>query len=203
MKQIIIFLLIVIVALIGYGQYSKYQRFSLKNYGYQIPEDLDVSKADQKTLLDYQEAIEAVNGYVITQWSAHKIDVRNPKKDNERTQAAVSTYRNKLAAVKFYEQQITLEGTAQTEPVETPQGDIQKELVREMFAAQNSQTLRVGARGALVFEIQKLLIARGYDIPLDGIYRTETLNAVQSFEQEKSLFADGIIDAITLHHLLD
>lgn len=203
MKQIIIFLLIVIVALMGYGQYSKYQRFSLKNYGYESPDGLDTTAADQELLLDYNQAIEAVNGYVITQWSAHKIDVRNPEKDNERTKAAVAEYRNKLAAVKFYEQQIAQAGMAESPQEASTEIDPHKELIREMFKAGKSQTLSVGARGALVYEVQKLLIARGHDIPLDGIYRSETLNAIRSFEQERGLFADGALDAITLHHLLN
>ena len=45
MKQIIIFLLIVIVGLIGWGQYKKYKRFSLEEYGYTVPENLDVAGA--------------------------------------------------------------------------------------------------------------------------------------------------------------
>lgn len=203
MKQIIIFLLIVILAVIGYGQYSKFQRFSLKNYGYESPEGMDVSKANPKTLLDYHEAVEAVNGYVITQWSAHKIDVRNPKKDNEKTRAAVAEYRKKLAAVHFYEQQIALSATSDTTQESTSKTDPHKDLIREMFAAERPQSIRAGARGALVYEIQKLLIAQGYDIPLDGIYRSETINAIQNFEQEKGLYIDGVLDAITFHHLLD
>ena len=106
MKQIIIFLLILILAGIGYGQYSKYKRFSLAEYEYKVPENIDVNSSDKGLLLDYYKAVEAVNGYVITQWSSGRIDVRNPENDEVEDLAAVSEYRDKLANVKFYEAQL-------------------------------------------------------------------------------------------------
>ena len=73
MKRIIIFLLILILGAFGYEQYSKYKRFSLQEYEYKVPENLEVNATDNGLLLDYYEAVESVNGYVITQWSsAHR-----------------------------------------------------------------------------------------------------------------------------------
>jgi len=71
--------------------YSKYKRFSLENYRYQSAEKITVAKENKGILLNYYKAIEAVNGYVIRQWSTYSIDVRHPKKDNELTKAAVAS----------------------------------------------------------------------------------------------------------------
>ena len=79
MKQIIIFLLIIILGIIGYGQYKKHQRFSLENYGYKKSENVDNNYHDKTLVYNYFQAIEDLNSYVASQWSVHSIDVRNPK----------------------------------------------------------------------------------------------------------------------------
>ncbi|MDC8005179.1 peptidoglycan-binding domain-containing protein [Aureisphaera galaxeae] len=202
MKQIIIFLLLVIIGIMGYNVYSKYKRFSLTEYGYKTPQNLDLSNADQGTLLNYHEAIEAVNGYVITQWSSNKIDVRNPKKDNEATKAAVAEYRKKLAAVSYYE---TLLRNPKKEPEKKPltEAELKKQLILKSFYANpKANELRLGEQNALVYEIQRLLIEKGDSIRHDGLFRTETFNALRSFEEKSGLFPDGKLDAITLDYLL-
>ncbi len=202
MKQIIIFLLIVILGLIVYGQYKKYKRFSLTEYEYKIPEDLDISNADKGLLLDYYRAVETVNGFVITQWSAHKIDVRNPKKDNEKTQAAVNEYRQLLADVAYFESQLK-NPPKEEETKEISPAAKRKKLIEKMFYANPSEnSLRLGQRGALVFEIQRLLNEKGDSIKQDGLFKQETFNALQGFEDRMGLLPDGKLDALTLSYLL-
>ncbi|MBX2826736.1 MAG: peptidoglycan-binding protein [Flavobacteriaceae bacterium] len=202
MKQIIIFLLLVIIGIMGYNVYSKYQRFSLTDYAYKVPEDLNFDRADQDVLLNYYEAVEAVNGYVITQWSTNKIDVRNPKKDNETTQAAVSEYRKKLAAVSYYESRLR---NPKREPVKQAPSEAEKKkqlILKSFYADPKANELRLGEQNALVYEIQRLLIRKGDSIRHDGLFRAETFNALRSFEEKNGLFPDGKLDAITLDYLL-
>ncbi len=201
MKQIIIFLLIVIVGLIGWSQYKKYKRFSLSEYQYKIPDEIE-NTSDKSLLLDYLEAVESVNGYVITQWSAHGIDIRNPKKDNDRTRAAVSEYGKRLANVKFYEQQL-LNPETKTDPLVISEEQRKKELIRSQFFSNTAaNSFRIGDQNALVFEIQRILIEEGYPIKHDGLFRAETFNALKSFEEKNGLFPDGKLDALTLEYLL-
>ncbi len=203
MKQIIIILLIAILAFIGLGQYNKYKRFSLEEYEYREPNGIDGAGADKGLLLDYYQAVEVVNGYVITQWSANNIDVRNPKKDNGKTRAAVMEYRKKLANVVFYEEQLLnhktkfgeLEGISEAEKI--------KEFIRIEFYGNPSQnSLRIGDMNALAYEVQRILIKKGDSIKHDGIFSAETVNALRSFEEKNGLFPDGKLDAITLEYLL-
>ncbi|NND62351.1 MAG: peptidoglycan-binding protein [Flavobacteriaceae bacterium] len=202
MKQIIIFLLVVILGVIVYGQYKKYKRFSLSEYEYTIPEDLKVELANKGLLLDYHRAIEAVNGHIITQWSAHKIDVRNPKKDNERTKAAVNTYRELLANVGYFESQIK-NPMKKKEPKEMNSEMERNLMVQKMFYANpEGNSLRLGQSGALIFEVQRLLNEKGDSIKQDGLFNRETFTALQSFEDQNGLLPDGKLDALTLSYLL-
>ena len=204
MKKIIIFLLLVILGFIAWGQYKEYKRFTLESYEYQVPENIASIDTTDDLLLDYYEAVEQVNGYVITQWSANEIDVRVPEDDDEVTQAAVKEYGDLLAKVKYYENLIL-------SPKETPkkvenkgQLDQRKELIRAQFYADpKGNELRLGDRNALVFEIQRILIAHGDSILHDGLFRQETFNALRNFEQANGLFPDGKLDALTLEKLLD
>ena len=203
MKQIIIFLLLCIVGLIGYGQYKKYKRFSFSEYAYKIPETIDISKADKGLLLDYFEEVEAVNGYVITQWSSEEIDVRNPKSDDDEEMAAVSEYRKKLANVKFYEAQLLNPSEKKETITVLSEADEKKLLISKMFNHNpGANSLRLGERSALVYEVQRLLIEKGNSIVHDGLFRAETFNALEAFEAKHGLFPDGKLDAITLEYLL-
>jgi hypothetical protein len=80
MKQIIIFILVIIALMIAFGQYKQYKRFSLTEYQYTANKNIDLNYHDRSFLLDYYQAIENLNGYVIMQWSLESIDVRNPTK---------------------------------------------------------------------------------------------------------------------------
>ena len=203
MKQIIIFLLLIIVALIGYGQYKKYKRFSLSEYEYKVPDTVKPDLVDKGLLLDYYEAIEALNGYVATQWSAEDIDVRNPSSDNVDVVAAVSEYRKRLANVKFYESQLVNPSEAE-EPMASPsEAENRKKLILKMFYINPAaNTLRLGEKSALVYEVQRILIEKGDSIEHDGLFRTETFMALKSFEEKNGLFPDGRLDALTLEYLL-
>lgn len=205
MKQIIIILLVVIVGIMGYNLYKKYHRFNPPNFEYSVPEGIDANHPNKDLLLNYYQAVEAVNGYVITQWGANEIDVRNPEDDNAQTLAAVSEYAKKLGYVKYYESQLLKPKEEKTAiKKDTSKVENRKKLVQKLFYA-NAQAngLQIGDRGALVYEIQRLLVQKGDSIVHDGIFSTETFNAIYGFEEQNGLFADGILDAITLDHLLN
>ncbi|GAB5400838.1 MAG: hypothetical protein Aureis2KO_24230 [Aureisphaera sp.] len=203
MKQIIIFLLLVIVGIMGYNVYQKYKRFSLAEYEYQIPSDLRLDSADRTDLLHYYEAVEAVNGYVITQWSTNQIDVRNPKKDNEVTKAAVAEYRKKLATVSYFEALINRpKEEVKEKDIMTKEAHKKQLILKSFYANPKANELRLGEQNALVYEVQRLLIKHGDSIKHDGLFRTETFNSLRNFEEKNGLFPDGKLDAITLDYLL-
>ncbi|MEW9121836.1 MAG: M14 family metallopeptidase [Thermotaleaceae bacterium] len=65
------------------------------------------------------------------------------------------------------------------------------------------RTLRLGSRGTDVMEIQSLLRRIGYSPgPIDGIFGSQTEQAVIQFQRDNNLTADGIIGPNT-HRLLE
>ncbi|WP_405205386.1 peptidoglycan-binding protein [Aquimarina sp. LLG6339-5] len=218
MKGIIIFLLVIITLVMGYNQYHKYQRFHPKNVNYVSKDTVDNSYYDQNVVMDYYEAIEMLNGFVVSQWSTNRIDVRNPKKDNAATQYAVNEYQKKIGKVKYYEA-ILLQSTAYKskglsneeirllENNQRSSEDISKQKQKDEFynvfeKVILQKTLQIGDRGPFVYELQKQLTIDGYVIAVDGNFKIETQTALKDFELKNQLYPDGILDVLTLRELL-
>ena len=218
MKGIIIFLLVFIASILGYNQYQKYQRFHPKTVNYVSKDSIDNSYHDPKVVMSYYETIEVLNGFVISQWSANQIDVRNPKKDNVATQFAIREYQRKLGEVKYYEailQQSTIykaKGLSNEEIQALEKNELteqalyehqqKKEFYTLFEKALFKKSLKIGDQGPWVYELQKNLIKEGYAIAIDGKFRIETHNALKKFESKNQLYADGILDVLTLKKLL-
>lgn len=62
--------------------------------------------------------------------------------------------------------------------------------------------VRTGARGEAVTGAQHQLVARGADLAIDGVFGPATAAAVQAFQRQRGLPADGVVDARTWNHLV-
>ena len=211
MKQIIILLLIIIASIIGYGKYSDYKRYNAPEVNYRTEAQIDVAYHDQVLLLNYNEAIENLNGYVMLQWTANEIDVRTPEDDNLKSKNAVEKYAKKLAKVRYYEAilenslQLKEKGLSNTQikfiqengiDLETYQRKLKYEKIKSLLNA--NVKLYNGSKNAIIYEVQKELNNKGYKIKIDGVYRIETLNAIKEFEKSNNLLADGLLDELTV-----
>ncbi len=58
-------------------------------------------------------------------------------------------------------------------------------------------TLRLGARGAAVTNLQNRLRAHGYNVSADGDFGPRTADAVRSFQRAKGLGVDGVVGPAT------
>jgi len=58
-------------------------------------------------------------------------------------------------------------------------------------------TLRQGARGAAVSQLQNRLRAHGYNVSVDGDFGPATANAVRAFQRAKGLGVDGLVGPST------
>lgn len=217
MKKFWVYLLSIIILILAYGQYKQYKRFSFENYEYKAKNEIDLNYHDKAFLLNYYEAIEDLNGCVITQWSANGIDVRNPEDEDEETKAAVKKYTKKLANVTFYESRLVESAKLKKQGLKGEQvksiledGKTLKEKEREAYASKimgmfntSPNSVKLGENNALVFEIQKLLKAKGYDVPVDGVFKSLTSDAIMNFETKQKLYPDGKLDVFTLEKLLE
>ena len=216
MKKIIIFLLVIIVLLIGYGKYSQYKRYSSPEINYKTDKNIDVSYHNQELLINYYEAVEALDSYVMLQWSANKIDVRTPEDDDIETKVAVENYAKKLAKVHYYE--AILENSTnlkekgldnkeikflETEGVDlkTYKRKLKYDKIKNLF--NSNVKLYNGEKNAIIYEVQKELNRKGDTITVDGVYRIETFNAIKAFEEKNNLLADGYLDDLTLEIMFE
>ena len=211
MKQIIILLLIIIASIIGYGKYSDYKRYNAPEVNYRTEAQIDVAYHDQVLLLNYNEAIEDLNSYVMLQWTANEIDVRTPEDDNLESKNAVEKYAKKLAKVRYYEAilenslQLKEKGLSNTQikfieekgiDIETYQRKLKYEKIKSLLTT--NVKLYNGSKNAIIYEVQKELNNKGYQLTIDGVYRIETLNAIKKFEESNNLLADGLLDELTV-----
>ncbi len=211
MKQLIIFLLLIIAGFISYGQYSQYKRFNAPKVNYKTDKKLDISYHNQALLLNYYEAIEKLDSYVMLQWSANSIDVRSPENDDIETKVAVDGYSKKLAGVHYYEAILNNSSILKEKGIsnkeikflESTGIDLDSYTKKEHFKNIKNLfdpkvNLYRGEKKPIIFEVQKRLNELGYTIKIDGAYRIETLNAIKNFEAKNNLLVDGFIDVLFL-----
>lgn len=218
MKQIIITLLVVLLLILGFNLYSDYKRFHSPGSDYVSTQKIDLNYYDSTTLQNYYQAIEEVNAYVKTAWANDDVDVRNPEDDDEDTKAVVSGYTKKLGIVKLYEEKLVQSAKMKSEGLNDKDviafeesgfkskdynEFIKRKFLMETFKSNPEKySLKLGDFNSFVFELQKILVKKGYNIPVDGLFKDTTLKAIGAFEQKNGLFADGKIDAVTLDYLL-
>ena len=218
MKQIIITLLVVLLLILGFNLYSDYKRFHSPGSDYISTQKIDLNYFDSTTLQNYYQAIEEVNTYVKTAWANDDVDVRNPEDDDEDTKAVVSGYTKKLGIVKLYEEKLVQSAKMKSEGLNDKDviafeesgfkakdynEFIKRKFLMETFKSNPEKySLKLGDFNSFVFELQKILVKKGYNIPVDGLFKDTTLKAIGAFEQKNGLFADGKVDAVTLDYLL-
>ena len=66
----------------------------------------------------------------------------------------------------------------------------------------NYPLLRSGSQGNFVYLLQFILNEYGYNLTVDGIFGSRTLNAVRDFQRNNSLSVDGLVGANTWRTLL-
>jgi peptidoglycan hydrolase-like protein with peptidoglycan-binding domain len=66
----------------------------------------------------------------------------------------------------------------------------------------NLMALKIGSKGSAVWELQKLLTAQGYEIPVDGVFSIETDKALKDFQRINNVFPSGITDEETIRILI-
>lgn len=214
MKQLIIVLLLIIASIIGFGKYQQYQRYNSPKVDYKTDKKLDLEYYNQEFLMNYYEAIEDLNSYVMMQWSANNIDVRTPEDDGIETKRAVAHYAKKLAKINYYETKLIRSATLKEDGLTNKEIKFleengsnlkrykqQQEILKIKSMFVNTTKLSYGQKSALIYEIQKKLVQKGFQINVDGIYKVQTKTAIQNFEEKNNLFADGFLDVLTLDAL--
>lgn len=91
----------------------------------------------------------------------------------------------------------------QTRAIDWLQGQIPYRLFREFYQRWENTSIspdmpvRAGHVGAAVYELQTLLNRRGANLITDGRFGSATTAAVQAFQRQNGLVADGIVGELT------
>lgn len=218
MKKLLILIIAIILALFAYSEYKDYQRFNPKNANLTSSKTIDVNYHNQETVYNYYNALEQANSYMQMQWSANGIDVKSPEKSNASEEIAVKKYAEKLAKISFY--QTILENSKELKKQGLNNDEIkfleEQGITLEAYKLKNKtfsfheniinlmpkKALYSGEKSPFVFELQKLLVKNGFNIPVDGVYKNITSEALKTFEENNNFLPDGKIDLLTLKMLL-
>lgn len=217
MKPIIIFLLLCILGFISYDFYKDWNRFHSPEYHYKTDLVIDDNYYDPSVVMYYHDAIEDLNSYVKLQWTANDIDVRLPEDDDLETTLAVKEYSQKLARVSYLEKKLEASASYKAkgwsnqqvidfeENHDTPEDIVlaqKRKLMQDLFKEEVLNSQEIGSKSTLIFEIQKVLISKGYSIEPDGVFAKATMEALADFESKNNLFPDGKIDVLTFEALM-
>lgn len=74
-------------------------------------------------------------------------------------------------------------------------------VARRSTSRRNLPTLRFGNSGLAVRALQRLLIAKGYAIRVDGNFGALTETAVKAFQDQRNLVVDGVVGPNTWYSL--
>ncbi|WP_414578008.1 peptidoglycan-binding domain-containing protein [Anabaena sp. CCY 9402-a] len=72
---------------------------------------------------------------------------------------------------------------------------------RSQRSIRNVPNLRFGNSGSAVRVLQRLLVANGYTLPVDGVYGALTESAVKAFQVQRNLRVDGVVGPNTWRSL--
>lgn len=219
MKKLLILLIAIILCIFAFNKFQDYKRFNGPNVNYEISDKVDLNYHDKNILRNYYNAISQLNGFVNMQWSANRIDVVDPEKDDKQTQFAVEQFAEKRSEIKFYEdvliQSKLLKGKGYTNAdvkcFEKENLSYDEFVVFEnkikyrniILKSYNDYKVKKGSINMLVFELQKMLNNKGFKIKIDGVFDNETADALKRFEEQRNLYPDGELDLLVLDSLLE
>jgi Putative peptidoglycan binding domain len=208
MKKIALPVLILILSVIVIWQYRQLRRLSPPDdYEYTFREDIDVGYHDPGLVADYYETGYSVGTFAREAWRTHGIDVRHPDGDwalsrnagvrYDRLRAVADTMGLRLSRSLALKKQ----GLDNDDIQAIEAGGATAEQVRVQKYFHATRLMR-GDKSAAVTLLQGKLLDKGYTIPHDGYFWTETEQALLDFQQKNKLTATGVADLETLHTLI-
>ena len=209
MKRLFYLVMIITLPLIAFFQFDRYRRFHPPtDYEYPLNSGIDATYHDPTLVLKYHTTAHQIGTYAKHCWRKWKLDVHSVNPTDPRYAEQLMTYQQYLATTQQLEGRLLqsaswkAEGYSNAEIQQLEEG---KTLTTEQFVESlinNPILAKVGDRGPLVYEIQRALRKRSYDLPWDGIYRSETERDVRNFQEKQQLFPSGVVDKQTLLRLL-
>ncbi len=209
MKNIAILLSVVALVVIAYVQFKKHRRFSPPNeYDYVAKTDqIDANYHNQTLVTEYFETCYKIGNFARQTWYNEDIDVLTEDREIPQSANATATYtrlrtRTSALEARLRESKRLKSLGFNNDAIKIIEEKGLSEKNYATFMLLNGKKIIKGQEDSSVWELQKLLIARGFSIKLDGVYNDETTDAVKSFQQKNMLYPSGIADEVTISLLL-
>lgn len=208
MKRILILLVVLGVVIIAIFQYLNYRKFNDDgSYDYVVSDKIDANYHDKAVLSDYYSAAYQIGSLAREAWFNHKIDVKAVDKGDVNSINASLAYNQLLIKAKLMEGK--LKEAKRLKDMGFDNEAIQ--LIEEKgFSEKNyhaykileGNILKKGDKSEAVWELQRLLVAAGFDIPMDCMFSDKTEAALKEFQKSKNIFPSGIVGAQILKLLM-
>ncbi|MGW8123360.1 peptidoglycan-binding domain-containing protein [Roseivirga echinicomitans] len=208
MKRLLV--IVILIGIISYitVQYLKDRRFNPPSaYDYALSEKIDTNFYDPVVLKNYYKTALEVGSYARSLWRNDKIDVRFINDEDFESTRATDLYNEMIATANMLQAKLELSAKLKSEGYSNyevqmyfEQGLTPEEL--KLDRNYDLLGLKIGARGAAVWELQKLLNTNADSIPQDGIFNLITTNRLKTFQEKNGLFPSGEVDEKTLKALI-
>lgn len=210
MKRLLFLVIIVTLPVIVFFEWMAYKRTHFPaDFIYQTSDQLDLNYYQPELVADYFESATSLEHFGRHCWKEYKLDVlvdkpvESPKKD------LVMAYQQKLAHVKHIEALLEKSNALKQKGLKNDvvrlmlEHDMtESDLEAHLFLG-DKKTLGFEDQGEGVFKAQQLLKQKGYDLPVDGFFERQTLEAVKAFQESVNIYPTGKIGDLTVKKLLE
>lgn len=211
MKKIVIVLIIILLSFIIYFQYKSYKKYHPPtSYNYAINDSIDVSYYDPLIVQQYFENAYQLESFARQLWFNKGIDINFPDEEKDESGNALDYFRVLTAKTNILESKLIRSYKLKTlgftnDEIKSMEKGISPEKMRYQQAVTSAlqlDQLKIGDVGQEVWVLQNILIKKGYDIPKEGNFGSETLSAIKDFQEKKDLYPSGAINIATIKELI-
>lgn len=209
MKRLAWLIIIISLPIISYFQYKKYTKFHPPSlYQYKSNDSIDINYYDPSVVQHYFENIYKMEGITRELWYSKGLDVKFPDLGIDGSKAEVDYFHRLYAVTKILEKKLVYstllkaKGFNTLEVKEIVELGIHPDIFR-LTKKHNLLGLQMGDGGIEVWELQRLLLAKSYEIPYDGVFGVETKQCILDFQEKNKLMPTGIVNESTIKHLIE
>ncbi|MEM6346292.1 MAG: peptidoglycan-binding domain-containing protein [Bacteroidota bacterium] len=200
MKRLFYIITIICLPLIAFFMFDNYRRHHPESvYAYQPDQGIDPNYYDPDVLLRYHQLCEEIGSYGRYCWKEEKVDVLREDKADGEAGPMIQRYQSLIAAARYLEgkliqsQKWKAEGYNNQQVAEAENG---RSTEGESLPPINPLA-KLGDQNTITMATQEKLRARGYQLKVDGIFRTQTETVLKEFQAEQGLPTNGVLDLAT------
>ncbi|TAH19288.1 MAG: peptidoglycan-binding protein [Cytophagales bacterium] len=208
MKRILILLVVISLIVIAIFQYLNYRKFNEDgSYDYVVSEKIDANYHDKAILSDYYSTAYQIGSLAREVWFNHRIDVKAVDKGDVNSVNASLAYsqlriKAKSLESKLMESKRLKDLGFDNEAIRFIEEKGISEKNYHAYKILGDNVLKKGDKNEAVWELQRLLVAAGFEIPIDCMFSDQTETALKEFQKSKNIFPSGIAGTQVLRLLM-